>query len=123
MEIVKEFFFEAAHRLTDVPEGHKCGRMHGHSFRFEVHLQGAVDPEQGWVMDFGEVSSVVKPIIREFLDHRCLNDIPGIKNPTSEALSVWLWERIKPLLPRLHAVVVHETCTARAIYTGPKQTP
>lgn len=118
VEIVKEFRFEAAHRLTNVDPAHKCGRLHGHSFRFEVRICGEIDPENGWLMDFGDISSVVKPLVDDYLDHNYLNELDGIKNPTSEALCIWIWERIKPQLPGLCEVVVHETCTARAIYRG-----
>lgn len=119
VDIVKEFRFEAAHRLTNVDPGHKCGRLHGHSFRFEVRVRGEVDPEQGWVMDFGEISSVVKPIVDQKLDHNYLNDLEGLDNPTSEALCIWLWDQISPQIPGLYEITVHETCTARCIYQGP----
>jgi 6-pyruvoyltetrahydropterin/6-carboxytetrahydropterin synthase len=118
IEMVKEFRFEAAHRLTAVREGHKCARMHGHSFRIEIKLEGEVDPQKGWLIDFGDISSVVKPILRDHLDHKCLNDISGLENPTSEHLCIWLWNHIKPSLPFLVEVTVHETCTARSSYRG-----
>jgi len=118
MVIVKEFSFEAAHYLPNLPESHKCKRLHGHSFRFEVHVEGKVDPVYRWVMDFGEISKIVKPIVEEHLDHRLLNEIEGLENPTSEQIAIWLWKKIKPLLSNLKQIVVHETCTARAIYNG-----
>jgi 6-pyruvoyltetrahydropterin/6-carboxytetrahydropterin synthase len=115
--IVKEFRFEAAHLLPNVPEGHKCSRLHGHSFRIEVQVEGEVDPHIGWVMDFADIKAVVKPIIDQ-LDHYYLNDIEGLENPTSEVIAGWLWDRIKPDLPLLSRIVVHETCTARSEYEG-----
>jgi 6-pyruvoyltetrahydropterin/6-carboxytetrahydropterin synthase len=121
MEIFKEFGFEAAHRLPNVPEGHKCARLHGHSFRVRVHVRGELDPRLGWVMDFGELKAVVKPFIRQ-LDHRYLNEIDGLENPTSEVLARWLWERIAPGLPGLARVVVRETCTSGCSYAGEDQT-
>lgn len=117
MEIVKEYGFEAAHRLPHVPEDHKCARLHGHSFRVSVSVEGPVDERLGWVMDFADVSAVVSPIVKE-LDHRYLNDIPGLENPTSEHVAMWLWRRIKPSLPELTAVSVAETCTSRCVYRG-----
>ncbi|HEY4380921.1 MAG TPA: 6-carboxytetrahydropterin synthase QueD [Acidobacteriaceae bacterium] len=117
MEIFREFTFEAAHRLPNVPEGHKCSRLHGHSFRVEIHVSGAVDPRTGWVMDFAEVKAAFQPLYRQ-LDHYYLNDIPGLENPTSEVIARWIWERLQPALPGLSRVVVRETCTTGAVYTG-----
>ena len=118
MDIFKVFTFEAAHRLPHVPEGHKCARLHGHSFRVELHLSGELDPQLGWVVDFADVKAVFKPVL-ERLDHHYLNDIPGLENPTSERIAVWIWDQVKPLLPQLSQVVVHETCTSGSRYRGP----
>ena len=117
MEIFKEFGFEAAHRLPMVPPGHKCARLHGHSFRVAVHIEAGVDAERGWVRDFGEVAAIAAPVI-DALDHRYLNDIDGLANPTSELVARWIWDRLAPALPGLSAVVVRETCTAGCIYRG-----
>jgi 6-pyruvoyltetrahydropterin/6-carboxytetrahydropterin synthase len=117
MDIYKEFSFEAAHHLPNVPEGHKCKRLHGHSFRVEVHVEGPLDPILGWVMDFADLKRVVKPIISR-LDHYYLNDIPGLENPTSEVIAGWLWHAIKPELPELSIIVVNETCTSGCTYRG-----
>ncbi len=114
----KEFSFEAAHLLPHAPEGHKCRRLHGHSFRVEVVLAGEVDPDLGWFVDYGEIVSVVKPIVDDSLDHRYLNEIEGLENPTSERLARWLWERIRPRLPALVEIVVRETCTVACHYRG-----
>ena len=116
MEIFREFTFEAAHRLPNVPEGHKCARLHGHSYHVEVRVRGDVDPVAGWVMDFADLSSAFQPL-REQLDHRYLNEIPGLENPTSEVLARWIWGRLSGALP-LSAVTVRETCTSGAVYTG-----
>ena len=118
MEIYKEFHFEAAHRLPNVPEGHKCARMHGHSFRIEVHVSGPVGDQTGWVMDFADLRKAFQPLF-ERLDHHCLNDIEGLENPTSENLARWIWERLAPTLPSLSRIVVQETCNAGCVYTGP----
>lgn len=118
MEIFKSFTLEAAHRLPNVPPGHKCARLHGHSFRVELHVSGEVGADTGWVMDFGDIKAAFKPIY-ERLDHHYLNDIPGLENPTSEQLAKWIWDQAKPLLPLLSAIVVHETCTSGCRYTGP----
>ena len=120
MEIFKEFTFEAAHRLPNVPEGHKCARLHGHSFRVRVYIAGEVDPVQGWVMDFADLKQHIKPLYLA-LDHRYLNDVPGLENPTSENLAKWLWQRLKPELDALSKVEVRETCTSGCIYQGEDQ--
>lgn len=117
MDIFKVFTIEAAHRLPGVPEGHKCARLHGHSFRVEVHVAGAPGEASGWVMDYADVKAAFRPL-HEQLDHRYLNDIEGLENPTSERLAMWIWDRLRPALPGLSRVVVHETCTSGAIYTG-----
>jgi 6-pyruvoyltetrahydropterin/6-carboxytetrahydropterin synthase len=117
MEIFKQFSIEAAHWLPHVPLGHKCSRMHGHSFRIEVHVRGALDPDLGWVMDFADLKSAFAPIEDE-IDHHCLNEVAGLENPTSENLARWVWERLRPTLPLLSKVVVQETCTSGCIYTG-----
>lgn len=117
MEIFKTFRIEAAHRLPNVPEGHKCARLHGHSFEIELQVSGEVEAETGWVMDFAELTRAFKPIY-EALDHRYLNDVPGLENPTSENLARWVWERVKPPVPGLKAVVIRETCTSGCRYTG-----
>jgi len=117
MEIFTEFGFESAHRLPNVPEGHKCARLHGHSFRVVVHVEGPVDPEAGWVLDFAEVRDACEPL-RERLDHRYLNDIDGLENPTSEHLAQWIWQRLEPSVPGLAAVTVRETCTSGCTYRG-----
>jgi 6-pyruvoyltetrahydropterin/6-carboxytetrahydropterin synthase len=118
MEVFKQFTFEAAHRLPNLPAEHKCSRLHGHSFRVEIHVDGPVSDELGWVVDFGEIKQAFRSCY-ERLDHRYLNDIEGLENPTSENLAVWIWERVAPELPGLSSVVVRETCTTGCVYRGP----
>ncbi len=117
MEIYKRFSIEAAHRLPNLPEDHKCRRLHGHSFLVEVHVEGEIDNDTGWVIDFADISKIFKPIFEQ-LDHHYLNDIDGLENPTSENLAKWIWEKLKPELPILSAVHVQETCTAGCVYRG-----
>jgi 6-pyruvoyltetrahydropterin/6-carboxytetrahydropterin synthase len=117
VEIFKAFTLESAHRLPNVPAGHKCARVHGHSFRVEIHVRGPVDAHLGWVMDFADLKAAFHPLYQQ-LDHHYLNDVPGLENPTSENLARWIWQRLRPSLPQLSAVVVHETCTSGARYTG-----
>ena len=121
VELTRQYRFEAAHRLPKVPADHKCYRMHGHSFVIEVTLAGEVDPATGWLVDFGDITAVVEPLLKSELDHRALNDVPGLENPTSELLCDWLWKRLEPRLPGLDAITVHETCTARCTYRGPRR--
>ena len=113
MDIFKSFTLESAHRLPNVPAGHKCARLHGHSFRIEIHVEGEPDPIQGWVMDFADVKAAFAPLF-ERLDHHYLNEIDGLENPTSEMLARWIFRRLDPQLPGLDRVVVHETCTSGA---------
>jgi 6-pyruvoyltetrahydropterin/6-carboxytetrahydropterin synthase len=118
MDVFRVFQIEAAHRLPNVPGGHKCARLHGHSFRIEIHISGAVGRDSGWVMDFADLKQAFQPLFDQ-LDHHCLNDIDGLENPTSENLARWIWDRLLPGLPGLVKVVVQETCNAGCIYTGP----
>ena len=117
VNIFKEFSFEAAHRLPHVPAGHKCARLHGHSFRVEVHVEGPVDDRMGWIRDFADLSCAMKPVL-ERLDHYYLNEIAGLDNPTSEVLARWIWDQLQSSLPDLSEVVVRETCTSGCAYRG-----
>jgi 6-pyruvoyltetrahydropterin/6-carboxytetrahydropterin synthase len=115
--LTKLFHFEAAHTLPNVPPDHQCARMHGHSYKVEISVTGPVDPASGWLMDHAEISHLVKPLIGE-LDHRYLNDIPGLENPTFEQLAIWLWRKLKPSLAGLSEIAIHETPTSRCLYRG-----
>ena len=117
MDVFRVFQIEAAHRLPNVPRGHKCARLHGHSFRIEIHVSCPVGQESGWVMDFADLRKAFQPLFDQ-LDHHNLNDIEGLENPTSENLAKWIWLRLKPDLKLLSKVVVQETCNAGCIYTG-----
>lgn len=117
MDIFRIFTIEAAHRLPNVPAGHKCARLHGHSFRVELHVSGEVDELTGWIMDFAEVKAIFQPVY-DRLDHHYLNEIAGLENPTSENLARWIWNEIKSQLPLLSKVIVHETCTSGCSYSG-----
>ena len=117
VELSKQFGFEAAHWLPTFPEGHKCRRLHGHSFRIEVVVSGEVPAEQGYLLDFGAIAEIVQPLV-ERLDHRLLNDIEGLENPTAEQLARWLYDRIAPSLAPLASVRVQETCTSAVTYAG-----
>ena len=118
VELIKEYRFEAAHHLPRVPAGHKCKRLHGHSFKVELSLVGDVDPDSGWFIDYGDIDEVWNPLWKR-LDHNLLNDLEGLENPTSENLSKWIWDHLKPGLPSLSAVILYETADARCIYRGP----
>ncbi|MCY1061264.1 6-carboxytetrahydropterin synthase QueD [Nannocystis sp. SCPEA4] len=117
MDIFKQFRFEAAHRLPNVPPGHKCARLHGHSFFVEIHVEGPVGERSGWVLDFADIAAAWQPL-HALLDHNYLNEIEGLENPTSELLARWIWRRMLPTLPGLSQVVIRETCTSGCIYRG-----
>lgn len=117
MEIFNIYHIEAARRLPNLPDTHPCSRVHGHSFRIEIRVSGPLDPVSGWVMDFAELDAAFSPVKAE-LNHRYLNDIAGLENPTSEHLARWLWRRLKPALPGLCRIVVQETAHSGCIYEG-----
>jgi 6-pyruvoyltetrahydropterin/6-carboxytetrahydropterin synthase len=119
VELCRDYRFEAAHRLPKVPAGHPCARLHGHSYRVELTVSGEVDEESGWLIDFFDLDRAVAPLI-DALDHRLLNEIDGLQNPTCERLCGWLWQRLQPSLPQLCAVSVWETADARCTYRGPQ---
>lgn len=117
MIIYKAFSIDAAHRLPNVPDGHKCSRLHGHTFRVEVYVDGDVDERGGWVIDFADIQAAFLPL-HGILDHNYLNDIEGLENPTSENLARWIWVRLKPSLPQLCKVVVQESPQSGCVYSA-----
>jgi 6-pyruvoyltetrahydropterin/6-carboxytetrahydropterin synthase len=121
MELRKTFQFEAAHLLPLLPKTHKCRRLHGHSFQMEIVVSGECDPKFGWVMDYADIKKAVSPFW-EKLDHHYLNEVPGLENPTSENIAIWVWKKLKPKLPALSEIVVAETCTACCVYRGERWT-
>ncbi len=117
MIIYKNFVFDAAHFLPNVPDGHQCKNMHGHTYSFTVFVEGALNQQIGWIIDYADLKAIISPII-SLLDHHCLNDIAGLENPTSELLAIWLWDKIKPLLPSLKKIELKETASSGVIYEG-----
>ena len=115
--LTKSFTFEAAHWLPTFPEGHKCRRMHGHSFRVDVVVAGEVPEEPGYLIDYGQMKAAIGPV-KALLDHYALNDVAGLENPTAENLARWVYERLRPALPMLESIRVHETCTTACEYRG-----
>ncbi|NCS66541.1 MAG: 6-carboxytetrahydropterin synthase QueD [Hydrogenophilaceae bacterium CG1_02_62_390] len=117
MDIFNIFHLESARRLPNLPAEHPCARVHGHSFQVEVHLSGPLDETLGWVTDFAEVEVAWAPV-KAALDHRYLNDVPGLDNPTSERLAIWIWDRLKPMLPGLAKIIIRETASSGCVYEG-----
>jgi 6-pyruvoyltetrahydropterin/6-carboxytetrahydropterin synthase len=117
MEIYKQFNIEAAHHLPNVPPGHKCARLHGHSFQVTIHVAGTVNEPMGWVTDFADIKTAFAPLYEQ-LDHHYLNEIAGLENPTSETIVRWIWQHLKPRLPNLCKITLQETCTSGCIYMG-----
>lgn len=117
VRLVQEFRFEAAHWLPKVPPGHKCARLHGHSYRIELAVSGQVNEETGWFIDYQRLHDAWAPLFAQ-LDHHCLNEVKGLENPTSEILARWLWDHVAPTLPHLERVTVFETNDARCEYEG-----
>lgn len=114
--IWRRYAFQAAHRLPNVPEGHKCGRMHGHGFEVIVHVTQDVS-KKAMGLDYDQIDALWAPL-RAQLDHRCLNEVDGLENPTSELIASWIWSRLKNVLPQLAWVTVYETATCGAHYDG-----
>ena len=121
MEIFKDFTFDSAHFLPRVPDGHKCKEVHGHTYKMTLYFEGELDPHLGWLIDFADIKKIVSPLI-DLVDHKLLNNIDGLENPTCEIIAMWFWEKISQDLPQLSKIVLNETPTSGAIYTGPIQT-
>jgi 6-pyruvoyltetrahydropterin/6-carboxytetrahydropterin synthase len=119
-ELSRSYKIEAAHDLPHAPVGHKCRRLHGHSFVITVRVGGAICEPEGWVIDFGDIDAAVEPLMGE-LDHRYLNDVTGLSNPTSENLAAWIWARLEGELPSLKGIEVGETCRSRVLFNGPDE--
>jgi 6-pyruvoyltetrahydropterin/6-carboxytetrahydropterin synthase len=117
MEIWKEFSFDAAHLLPNVPEGHKCRRLHGHTYTVRIYVRGEPDENVGWIVDFADIKEAFDPIL-ERLDHYYLNEIEGLENPTAEMLARWIWRRVEPRLDGLSRIEIQETCTSGCTYEG-----
>lgn len=117
VRITQGFTFEAAHFLPRVPKTHRCARMHGHSYRVDLTLEGEVDAQTGFLVDFYDVEAAFAPLLAR-LDHHCLNEIEGLENPTAELIAVWIWDRVRPHLPQLAQVRIYETPLSFADYGG-----
>ncbi len=117
LEVFREFTFDAAHRLENLPEGHKCARMHGHTYRLRVHVGGSIDERVGWIVDFAEVKRLTNEVIGE-LDHRVLNEVQGLEQPTTERIVVWIWDRLRERLPGLARLELWENANSGVAYSG-----
>ncbi|MCG8328542.1 MAG: 6-carboxytetrahydropterin synthase QueD [Chitinophagales bacterium] len=116
VEVYKEFTFDSAHYLPNVPDDHKCKNLHGHTYRVRVYVKGSIDEDLGWVVDFSDVKKAFEPFEKQ-LDHKLLNDIEGLENPTAEMIAVWLWDKLIIKLPNLSKIEVAETPTSGVIIT------
>lgn len=117
MEIYREFAFDAAHFLPNVPPGHKCKDIHGHTYHIRIYIQGSPDKNLGWIIDFKELKNLITPVIDE-VDHHLINNVPGLENPTAENLTIWFWQKLKPLFPSLSRIELKETPNTGVIYSG-----
>lgn len=117
MEVFREFTFDAAHRLENLPEGHKCARMHGHTYRLRVYVGGPIDEKIGWIVDFADIKRITREVI-DPLDHHVLNEVEGLRQPTAERIAVWIWDRLKERLPGLTRVVLWENANSGVTYSG-----
>ena len=117
MQIFKKFTFDSAHALPNVPDGHKCKNVHGHTYHLTLFLESEIDSEMGWVMDFADVKEIMNPVMTQ-IDHKFLNDIEGLENPTCEIFVKWIWDRLIGSMPQLVKIELYETPTSGAIYEG-----
>ncbi|HIA80261.1 MAG TPA: 6-carboxytetrahydropterin synthase QueD [Candidatus Marinimicrobia bacterium] len=117
MNVFKTFTIEAARSLPNLPDGHPCKNIHGHSFKITITVTGNVDNKTGFVMDFGDIDETFNPLLSK-LDHSYLNDIEGLENPSSENVCQWIWERLAPSLPGLSQIDIKETDSTGCIYKG-----
>ncbi|MFM9829325.1 MAG: 6-pyruvoyl trahydropterin synthase family protein [Sphingomonas sp.] len=121
MQIYKDFHFEAAHFLPSAPPGHPNSRVHGHSVRVRVTLEGEPDPKTGLIVHFGDVAEAIASAQDE-LDHRMLNEVPGLEQPTLERISMWLWNRLDNRVPGLAEILIaRDSCHEGCVYRGPRR--
>ncbi len=114
-ELKQHFNIESARFLPHLPKGHPCAKIHGHSFKITVRLQGPLDEKIGWLIDYNDISAALNLILQK-IDHQLLNEIPGLENPTSELLAFWFYNEAVKILPQLVQVIVSETPNTEAIY-------
>lgn len=114
-ELKSHFQIESARFLPKLPQGHPCARMHGHSFKIILTLRGPLDPQVGWVQDYHEINEIMRPLLVR-LDHRVLNEVDGLDNPTSELLAQWIFNRAQKNLPLLKSVTIMETPSTECTY-------
>lgn len=114
-ELKQHFQIESARFLPQLPKSHPCARLHGHSFKIILTLTGDLDPNLGWVIDYNEIQAKMKPLLEQ-IDHRVLNEVEGLQNPTSELLAKWIFDRAQPALPMLVKVMVAETPSTECTY-------
>ena len=114
-ELKQHFQIESARFLPYLPASHPCSRTHGHSFKIILTLVGSLDQKVGWVMDYNEIGAVMKPLLNE-IDHRVLNEVPGLENPTSELLAKWIYDRVVQKIPMLKDVSIAETPSTECRY-------
>lgn len=117
MTVFKQFTFDSAHFLPNVDDNHKCRSVHGHTYILTIYIEREPDKNLGWVMDFAEIKSAVLPVLK-IIDHKMLNDIPGLENPTCELIAKWLWEKIKSLIPSMNKIELRENPASGVIYEG-----
>ena len=107
-QLKKRFTIESARFLPKLPKEHPCSRTHGHSFHITLTLEGTLDPQLGWLVDYHDIDLIIRPILQK-IDHRLLNEVPGLENPTTEILTAWIYTEVKRVLPELTQVTLKET--------------
>ena len=117
MQVFKKFTFDSAHFLPNVPAGHKCKEVHGHTYRLTVFVEDQLKENLEWVIDFADLKRAINPIIN-ILGHKLINNIEGLENPTCERIAIWLWDKIKAEIPALSRIELNETPTSGVIYEG-----
>ena len=119
MKIFRTYIFHSARYIPTLDENHPCSKMHGHTFKMAVEINGPIDKKIGFVMDFYDIDKIVNNHIIKFIDHKILNEIDGLSNPSSEYLAIWIWEKLKPHLPLLSTITISEEHGTGMIYKGP----
>ena len=117
MNIYKIFNIESARSLPNLPDSHPCKNIHGHSFKIKITVSGKINKATGMVLDFNQIDEIFNPI-HLLIDHKYLNDIKGLENPSSENLAIWIWKRLKPKLPTIIEIEIKETSETGCIYKG-----
>ena len=118
MQVFRQFRFHAARHLPNLEDSHICKKIHGHTFNLTVYIKGNINNQTGFIIDFFDIDKIVTKNIIKSIDHKLLNDIADLENPTSEILCKWIWDKLKTKISGLNKIILSEDHGTGIIYSG-----